>query len=112
MEAKLWFLKLACTVAGLFRLAGYWRRKARDAAFAAATLTDNAEERDRFCRLAVMAGKRDACRMFCFARPDFFEDRHPLPFPRHKRGVLRTLLSVALQKTARRKTARVLPFLG
>lgn len=84
MEPRLLFLILACTVAGLFCLAGYWRRKAGDAAFAAALLADNTEERDRFCRLAVMAGNRDACRMFCFARPDFFEDRHPLkPFRFH-----------------------------
>ena len=84
MEPRLLFRILACTVAGLFCLAGYWRRKAGDAAFAAALLADNTEERDRFCRLAVMVGNRDACRMFCFARPDFFEDRHPLkPFRLH-----------------------------
>lgn len=75
------FLILVCIAVVLIYLIGYWRKKAGNAAFAAALLTDKAEERDRYCRLAVMAGNRDACRMFCFARSDFFEDRHPLkPF--------------------------------
>ena len=81
MEPRLLFLILVGIVIGLSCLAGYWRKKAGEAAFAAALLADKAEDRDRHCRLAVMAGHRDACRMFCFAHPDFYEDRHPLkPF--------------------------------
>ena len=35
----------------------------------------------RYCRLAVLAGHRDACRMFCFSHPNLFEDHPPLkPF--------------------------------
>lgn len=81
MEPRLVFLILVGIAIGLSCLAGYWRKKAGEAAFAAALLADKAEDRDRHCRLAVMAGHRDACRMFCFAHPDFYEDRHPLkPF--------------------------------
>lgn len=81
MEPRLLFLILVGITIGLSCLAGYWRKKAGEAAFAAALLADKAEDRDRHCRLAVMAGHRDACRMFCFAHPDFYEDRHPLkPF--------------------------------
>ncbi len=81
MEPRLLFLILVGIAIGLSCLAGYWRKKAGEAAFAAALLTDKAEDRDRHCRLAVMAGHRDACRMFCFAHPDFYEGRHPLkPF--------------------------------
>ena len=81
MEPRLLFLILVGIAIGLSCLAGYWRKKAGEAAFAAALLDDKAEDRDRHCRLAVMAGHRDACRMFCFAHPDFYEDRHPLkPF--------------------------------
>lgn len=81
MEPRLLFLILVDIAIGLSCLAGYWRKKAGEAAFAAALLADKAEDRDRHCRLAVMAGHRDACRMFCFAHPDFYEDRHPLkPF--------------------------------
>ena len=81
MEPGLLFLILVGIAIGLSCLAGYWRKKAGEAAFAAALLADKAEDRDRHCRLAVMAGHRDACRMFCFAHPDFYEDRHPLkPF--------------------------------
>ena len=81
MEPRLLFLILVGIAIGLSCLAGYWRKKAGEAAFAAALLVDKAEDRDRHCRLAVMAGHRDACRMFCFAHPDFYEDRHPLkPF--------------------------------
>ena len=77
MEPRLLFLILVGIAIGLSCLAGYWRKKAGEAAFAAALLADKAEDRDRHCRLAVMAGHRDACRMFCFAHPDFYEDRHP-----------------------------------
>lgn len=81
MEPRLLFLILVGIAIGLSCLAGYWRKKAGEAAFAAALLADKAEDRDRHCRLAVMAGHRDACRMFCFAHPDFYEERHPLkPF--------------------------------
>ena len=81
MEPRLVFLILIGIAIGLSWLAGYWRKKAGEAAFAAALLADKAEERDRHCRLAVLAGHRYACRMFCFAHPDFYEDRHPLkPF--------------------------------
>lgn len=81
MEPRLLFLILVGIAIGLSCLAGYWRKKAGEAAFAAALLADKADDRDRHCRLAVMAGHRDACRMFCFAHPDFYEDRHPLkPF--------------------------------
>ena len=81
MEPRLLFLILVGIAIGLSCLAGYWRKKAGEAAFAAALLADKAEDRARHCRLAVMAGHRDACRMFCFAHPDFYEDRHPLkPF--------------------------------
>ena len=81
MEPRLLFLILVGIAIGLSCLAGYWRKKAGEAAFAAALLADKAEDRDRHCRLAVMAGHRDACRMFCFAHPAFYEDRHPLkPF--------------------------------
>lgn len=81
MEPRLLFLILVGIAIGLSCLAGYWRKKAGEAAFAAALLADKTEDRDRHCRLAVMAGHRDACRMFCFAHPDFYEDRHPLkPF--------------------------------
>lgn len=81
MEPRLVFLILIGIAIGLSWLAGYWRKKAGEAAFAAALLADKAEDRDRHCRLAVLAGHRDACRMFGFAHPDFYEDRHPLkPF--------------------------------
>ena len=84
MEPRLVFLILVCVTVWLVYLVGYWRKKAGDAAFAAALLADKTEERDRYCRLAVMAGNSDACRMFCFAHSDFFEDRHPLkPFRFH-----------------------------
>lgn len=84
MEAKLWFILLCSVVALLLYVIGFWRRKTGEAAFAAARTAATAEERDRYCRLAVMAGHREACKMFCFARSDFFEDHRPLePFKSH-----------------------------
>lgn len=81
MNARLVFLILLCVIGVLWCIIGYWRKKAGEGAFAAARLADTGEERDRYCRLAVLAGHRDACRMFCFAHTDFFEDRQPLkPF--------------------------------
>lgn len=73
----------------LWRIINYWRRKAGEAAFAAARMADKAEERDHYCRLAVMAGHRDACRMFCFSRPDLFEGHPPLK-PFKSRGIRMT----------------------
>lgn len=67
MEPRLLFLILVGIAIGLSCLAGYWRKKAGEAAFAAALLADKAEDRDRHCRLAVMAGHRDAS--VCSASP-------------------------------------------
>ena len=84
MEAKLWFMVLCGLAVLLSYLAGFWRRKTAAAAFAAARAAATAKERDRYCRLAVLAGHREACLMFCFARSDFFEDHQPLkPFKSH-----------------------------
>lgn len=80
------FLILLCLIGVLWHIIGYWRRKAGEAAYAAAQMADNAGERDRYCRLAVMAGHRDACRMFCFSHPDLFEDHLPLT-PFKSRGI-------------------------
>ena len=78
------FLILLCLIGVLWYIIGYWRRKAGEAAYAAARMADTAGERDRYCRLAVMAGHRDACRMFCFSHPERFEDHLPLkPFKSH-----------------------------
>lgn len=71
-------------IIGVLYIIGFWRRKVGEAAYAATRTADNAEERDRYCRLAVLAGHRNACRMFCFAHPDLFEDHFPLkPFKSH-----------------------------
>ena len=78
MNERLVFLILLCLIGGLLHIIGYWRRKAGEAAFAAACMADKDEDRDHYCRLAVMGGHRDACRMFCFSRPDLFEDHPPL----------------------------------
>lgn len=86
MNERLVFLILLCLIGGLLYLVGYWRRKTGEAAFAAARKADSAGERDRYCQLAVLAGHRDACRMFCFARPDLFEDHTPLK-PFKSRGI-------------------------
>lgn len=81
MNERLVFLILLCLIGVLLHIIGYWRRKTGDAAFAAARMADKEEERDRYCRQAVMGGHRDACRMFCFSRPDLFETYTPLkPF--------------------------------
>lgn len=86
INARLVFLALLCVIGVLWRIIGYWRRKAGDAAFEAARNTDSDEKRDRYCRLAVLAGHRDACRMFCFTHPDLFEDHPPLK-PFKSRGI-------------------------
>ena len=62
MNERLVFLLLLCVAGVLWSIIGYWRRKTGEAAFAAARMADKAEERDRYCRMAVMAGHREACR--------------------------------------------------
>lgn len=86
MNERLVFLILLCLIGGLLHVIGYWRRKVGEAAFAAARMADKDEECDHYCRLAVMGGHRDACRMFCFSRPDLFEDHPPLK-PFKSRGI-------------------------
>ena len=84
MNERLVFLVLLGLVGGLSHIIGFWRRKAGEAAFAAARNADSEEERDRYCRLAILAGHKDACRMFSFAHPDRFGERQPLkPFKSH-----------------------------
>lgn len=84
IKPEIIFLSLLCLIGVLWCVIGYWRRKAGEAAYAAARMADTAGERDRYCRLAVMAGHRDACRMFCFSHPERFEDHLPLkPFRSH-----------------------------
>lgn len=81
MSERLVLLVLLGIVAGLLHGIAFWRRKAGEAAYAAARSASREDERDRYCRMAVMAGHRDACRMFCCMYPDRFDDRHPLkPF--------------------------------
>lgn len=65
MEPKLLFLILFCLIIGLLHIIAFWRRKAGEAAYAAARNASREDERERYCRMAVMAGHRDACRMFC-----------------------------------------------
>ena len=77
MNARLLFILLLFTIGALWYIIGYWRRKAGEAAFAAARLTEKSEERERYCRLAVMAGHREACRMFCLLHPERFDGHSP-----------------------------------
>lgn len=86
MNERLIFLILLCVIGVLGRIVGFWRRKAGEAAFAAARTASTAEERDRYCRMAVLAGHRNACRMFCFAHPEEFEEHRPLK-PFKSRGI-------------------------
>lgn len=78
IHPRLVFLILLCVIAVLWRIIGYWRRKAGEAAFAAARSADTPGKRDYYCHLGVMAGYRNACRMFCFAHSEIFEDKQPL----------------------------------
>ena len=65
MNERLVFVILLGVISVLWYIVGYWRRKAGETAFLAAQKTEKEDERDRLCRLAVRAGHRVACRMFC-----------------------------------------------
>lgn len=78
MFAKFVFTLLCTLVCILFYVIGFWRRKAGDAAFAAAQAAIDKKERERYCRLSVLAGNRNACRMFFFSHTDIYESRQPL----------------------------------
>lgn len=84
MNERLVFVILLGVISILWYIVGYWRRKAGETAFLAAQKTEKKDERDRLCRLAVRAGHRDACRMFCCLHPDLFKEQPPLkPFKLH-----------------------------
>lgn len=78
MEPRLLFLILFCLIIGLLHVIAFWRRKAGETAYAAARNTRREYEREYYCRMAVMAGHKEACRMYCIMHSDFFEDQHPL----------------------------------
>lgn len=86
MNGRLAFLILLGVFSLLCSIIAYWCRKAGEAAYAAARTAESDKERDRYCRMAVMAGHRDACRMFCLAHPDLFESHPPLK-PFKSRGI-------------------------
>lgn len=78
MLARLVFTLLCALVCILFYVIGFWRKKAGDAAFAAARAAIDEKERDQYCRLSVLAGNRNACRMFFFSHTDIYENHQPL----------------------------------
>ena len=78
MEPRLLFLILFCLIIGLLHIIAFWRRQAGEAAYAAARSANREDERDRYCRMAVMAGHKEACRMYCVMHSELFEDRLPL----------------------------------
>lgn len=78
MEPRLLFLILFCLIIGLLHIIAFWRRKAGEAAYAAARSASREDERDHYCRMAVMAGHKEACRMYCVMHSERFEDRLPL----------------------------------
>lgn len=66
MNERLLFTLLLFLIMGLLRIIGYWRREAGKVTFDAARMSNADKERDRYCRLAVMAGHRDAgCSASC-----------------------------------------------
>lgn len=77
MNERLLFTLLLFLIMGLLRIIGSWRRKAGKVAFDAARISSADKERDRYCRLAVMAGHREAYRMFSILHPDRFEEHVP-----------------------------------
>lgn len=68
----------------LFRIIIFWKRKTADAAFSAALFAQTEEDRERYCMMAVLAGSRDACKMYHFAHTAAHEDRKPLQPFKHK----------------------------
>ena len=96
MSEKLVLLVLLGIVVGMLHVIAFWRRKAGEAAYAAARSASREDERGRYCRMAVMAGHRDACRMFCCMYPDRFDDRHPLK-PFKFRGIIRSNRSSSVE---------------
>lgn len=77
MNARLLFILLLFTIGACGILSATGDEKQEEAAFAAARLTEKSEERERYCRLAVMAGHREACRMFCLLHPERFDGHSP-----------------------------------
>lgn len=51
--------------------------KSRRSGIRRRTVDRKSEERERYCRLAVMAGHREACRMFCLLHPERFDGHSP-----------------------------------
>lgn len=83
-DVTVWLVIAVVVIGVLLYAVDFWREKTGESAFAAAQSAETAEKREHYCRLAVLAGHKEACRMYCFAHSDFFEDRLPLrPFKLH-----------------------------
>ena len=48
MNERLISILLLCVIVVLWRIIGYWRKRAGESAFTAAQMTDKTEEHDRF----------------------------------------------------------------
>lgn len=68
----------------LLRIIIFWKNRTADAAFSAALFSQTEEDRERYCMLAVLAGSRDACKMYHFTHTANYEDRQPLKPFKHK----------------------------
>jgi hypothetical protein len=56
----------------LLHIIAYWWRKTREVVFTTAWMADAGYVCDRYYHMAVMAGHRDACRIFYFLHPNLF----------------------------------------
>ena len=84
MSEKLVLLVLLGIVVGMLHVIAFWRRKAGEAAYAAARSASREDERGRYCRMAVMAGRRQA-------------SAQTVQVPWNPDCILRLLLSVTVQ---------------
>lgn len=68
----------------LLAYAGFWRRRAGNAYYYSATQTLYDKEKKEFALRGVLAGNKDAARLYAIMQPDEFSSRHPYKIFKNK----------------------------
>lgn len=81
MDGNLAIAIIWLVILGLIQLSSFWRENAGEAALAATKASTTDENKRKYCRLAVLAGNKEACKIYQYTHINIFENHQPLkPF--------------------------------
>lgn len=105
MNERLIFILLLCVIVVLWRIIGYWRKRAGESAFTAAQMTDKTEEHDRFMPFGGKSWSSGYLSYVLLFTSGFIQrtaTTQTIQFARHKSGILWAILSIPVQTVSQR----------